>query len=210
MSLAQMLWQDAQETARRCLDHPFVQGLADGSLPRERYRTFIAQDAFFLEEFARGYAYCAATAPDRHGLEAFRRLLNGVFDELELHASAAAELNIDLAVVEPLPSTVAYTRFLEDCIRAGAGTGITAASMAPCMRLYAHLGRALAAGPVAARYRGWVETYAAAEMEDLAQTVEALLDRYAGDGVRERVQYHRAMQLEYEFFDAAWRAEEGR
>jgi thiaminase/transcriptional activator TenA len=210
MTLSLVLWREVQETAQQCLDHPFVQGLADGSLPRERYRTFIAQDAFFLDVFARGYAYCAATTPDRDGLEAFRRLLNGAFDELQLHASAAADLDIDLEHVEPLPSTLAYTRFLQDCVQAGASTGVTVASMTPCMRLYAHLGQALTCGPVAEPYRAWVEAYASVEMEELAQTVEALLDRYAEDGERERAQYYRAIQLEYEFFDAAWRAEVGR
>jgi thiaminase (transcriptional activator TenA) len=206
MSLSQHLWREAQETARRCLDHPFVQGLADGTLPREQYRTFIGQDAFFLDVFARGYAYCAATAPDRTGLDAFRHLLNGVFEELKLHESAAAALEIDLDSIEPIPSTLAYTDFLRECIDSNAGPALTVASMTPCMRLYAYLGQELARGPVAETYRGWVDAYASSEMEDLARTIETLLDRY-GDpaGEAERARYHRAMELEYAFFDGAWR-----
>ncbi len=208
MSLSVTLWNEAADTVERCLSHTFVQGLGDGDLPRDRYRAFIAQDAFFLEVFARGYAHCLATAPDRDGLYAFHRLLNGVFDELELHARVAEELEIDLSAVEPAPATLAYTGFLEDCISAGATTGETLAAMTPCMRLYAHLGRRLAEHEVADTYSDWVETYASEDFEGLAALLEELLDRY-GDphGERERERYHRAMELEFGFFDAAWKGE---
>lgn len=205
MSLAAALWGEARDTAERCLAHPFVRGLGDGTLPRERYRDFIAQDAFFLEVFARGYAHCLATAPDRDGLYACHRLLNGVFEELELHARAAEELQIDLARVHPAPATLAYTGFLEACIGAGASVGETLAAMTPCMRLYAYLGRRLAEGPAAAPYRDWVQAYASDDFQGLATLLEELLDRYGtSEGGRERERYHRAMELEYGFFDAAW------
>jgi thiaminase/transcriptional activator TenA len=210
VSLAHTLWLEAQPEAQRCLDHPFVQRIADGSLPREVYRTFIAQDAFFLDVFARGYGFCAEIAPDADTAAAFRRLLDGVHEELDLHRAAAATLDIDLDRVQPLPSTLAYTGFLEECIDDEASAGVTVASMAPCMRLYAYLGQALAlrdcdAGP----YRDWVAAYASDEMEELARTIETLLDHTVSEDERDvaRDRYHRAMQLEYAFFDAAWRGE---
>ena len=76
--------------------------------------------------------------------------------------------------------------------------------MAPCMRLYAHLGQSLdaeAAGP----YGEWVRTYADPGFEALAATLEALLDRHAVDGPQVRRAYRRAMDLELGFFDGAGR-----
>lgn len=205
MSLSATLWREADEVASRCLAHPFLRGIAGGTLPVDRYRDFIAQDAFFLEVFARSYAYCLAMAPDRDGLYAFYRLLRGVFEEIELHRRVAGELEIDLDHVEPAAATLAYTNFLEDRVRNGATIGETLAAMTPCMRLYAYLGRSLAAGEVAEPYREWVQTYAADEFEELASLIESLLDRYAAPaGESERGSYHRAMELEYRFFDAAW------
>jgi thiaminase (transcriptional activator TenA) len=210
VSLSAALWREADEMASRCLAHPFLRGIADGTLPVDRYRDFVAQDAFFLEVFARGYAYCLATAPDGEGLYAFYRLLRGVFDEIELHRGVASELDIDLDHVTPAVATLAYTGFLENRVRGGATTGETLAAMTPCMRLYAYLGRQLAAGDVAKPYRDWVGTYAADEFEELASLIEGLLDRYANPaGVSEREYYHRAMELEYRFFDAAWKGPTG-
>lgn len=209
MSLARDLWVNAAAQAGACLAHPFVRGIADGTLDRERYRGFVAQDATFLEAFARGYAHCLACSPDREGLYAFRDLLEGVFDELELHRTAARALDIDLARVRPAPATIEYTRFLADAIAASASIGETLAAMTPCMRLYAHIGAQLAAetrggAALPALYRDWIATYGSVDFEALAQLIESLLDRYAARSDRERDHYRRAMELEHAFFDAAW------
>ena len=63
--LAGVLWSANQDLAQACLSHPFVRGLATGSLPLGSFRQYVAQDAFFLEAFARAYASALALAPDR-------------------------------------------------------------------------------------------------------------------------------------------------
>src|SRR5437870_975053 len=52
----------------------FARGVADGSLPADCFKAYVAQDAFILEAFARAYALALARSPDRHGLETFRAL----------------------------------------------------------------------------------------------------------------------------------------
>jgi thiaminase (transcriptional activator TenA) len=84
---------------------------------------------FFLESFARAYAFALARSPVRGGLDAFHALTGGVLDELQLHAGYAERLGIDLARVEPLDSTVAYTDFLL-ATAATAGVGNTVLSKA--------------------------------------------------------------------------------
>lgn len=202
MSLSAELWAENADLAADALAHPFVQGIADGSLRRERFAGYVAQDAFFLESFARAYALGAAHSPDRAGLDVFADLLAGVREELRLHEGYAARWGIDLAEVEPLPATLAYTEFLLATASLG-GVALTCAAMTPCMRLYAHLGQSLA-GRAAAPYAEWVITYADPGFEELAVTLEWLLDGAAADTPALRRAYRRAMQLELGFFDAAW------
>ncbi|MGR7024665.1 TenA family protein [Geodermatophilus sp. URMC 62] len=201
-SLSAGLWAGSADLAAAALAHPFVTGIADGTLPRERFAGYVAQDAFFLEAFARAYALGVAHSRDRAALEAFADLLAGVREELRLHDGYAAQWGIDLAAVTPAPATLAYTDFLLATAALG-DVGEVAAAMAPCMRLYAHLGRALASratGP----YREWVDTYADPGFAELAATLEALLDRLAADTPAVRRAYRRAMELELGFFSAAW------
>lgn len=204
MSLAGELWTANADLAAEALAHPFVRGLADGSLPERLFAGYVAQDAFFLEAFARGYALGVAHSPDRSGVEAFADLLQGVREELRLHDGYAARWGIDLADVRPAEATLAYTDFLL-ATAALADVGLLCAALTPCMRLYAHLGGALA-GSDGGRYREWVDTYSAPEFAELAATLERLLDRYAEGRPAVRAAYRRAMRLEVGFFAAAWEA----
>jgi thiaminase/transcriptional activator TenA len=201
VNLAGKLWQDNADLAAAALAHPFVRGIADGTLPVGLFAGYVAQDAYFLESFARGYALAIAHSPDRSALDAFADLLGGVRAELNLHASYAREWGVDLSTVTPASATLAYTDFLLATAALG-GAGLTCAAMTPCMRLYAFLGQRLAGGPVADRYGAWVATYADPGFESLAATLEGLLDRYGGDGAGPV--YRRAMRLELAFFDAAY------
>jgi thiaminase (transcriptional activator TenA) len=201
MSLSAQLWSDSADVAAEVLAHPFVRGIGDGSLPRELFAGYLAQDAFFLESFARAYALALARSPDTSTLLTLADLLIGVRQELGLHASYAKSWGIDMAGIEPWPATSAYTEFL----LATATTrdlGVVYAAMAPCMRLYSWLGTSLEAGE-AGPYAQWVRTYADPEFDAIASALERLLDEQADDGAAVRTAYRRAMRLELAFFEAA-------
>jgi thiaminase/transcriptional activator TenA len=199
--LAQRLWAANADLATACLENAFVQGLADGSLPAPCFRAYVAQDAYFLDAFARAYALALARSPDAHGLHQFHTLVAGVLEELELHATYAARLEIDLTNLRPAPATLAYTDFLL-ATASLQGVGETCAAMTPCMRLYAYLGQALATSASSDKYQEWIRTYASPEFETLAATLESALDRYAEPTPRIEAAYRRAMQLELAFFQA--------
>src|SRR5262245_704702 len=90
--LHEILWQQNVRLAEACLHHPFVRGLADGTLEPEAFRRYVAQDAYFLNAFARAYALAAG----EETLVSLCELLNGVLRELQLHAGYAKELKIEL------------------------------------------------------------------------------------------------------------------
>ncbi len=204
MTLSAHLWSDSADIAAEVLAHPFVQGIGDGSLPRQLFAGYIAQDAFFLESFARAYALALARSQDTAILLTLADLLTGVRQELGLHTSYAASWGIDMAGVEPLPATSAYTEFLlaTACTQE---LGVIYAAMTPCMRLYAWLGASLdadSAGP----YAQWVQTYADPEFDATARLLERLLDEQANDVPAVRTAYRRAMQLELAFFEPVFAA----
>ena len=204
MSLSAQLWSDNADLAAEVLAHPFVRGIADGSLPKDTFAAYIGQDAFFLESFARAYAMALARSPDTSTLLVLADLIAGVREELRLHASYAESWGIDMAGVQPLAATSAYTEFL----LATAGTqdlGVIYAAMTPCMRLYAWLGASLDPEP-AGLYAQWVNTYADPEFEGIARLLENLLDDQAADIPAVRDAYRRAMRLELAFFESAMQA----
>ena len=201
MSLSNQLWSANGDLAAAALAHPFVRGLGDGSLDREVFAGYVAQDAFFLESFARAYALALVRSTDTPTLIALAGLISGVADELGLHNSYAARWGIDMAGVEPSPATLAYTDFLQATAATG-GLGVTLSAMTPCMRLYAWLGTSLDAD-TAGPYAEWVQTYSDPEFDGLATQLEGLLDQHADDTAAVRQAYRRAMTLEVAFFESA-------
>ena len=204
MSLSKMLWEENADLAQATLEHRFVRGLADGTLPLENFQEYVAQDAFYLESFARAYALALAHSSDAGGLHDFAELLAGTLEELQLHEGYAARWNVDLGKAVPEESTLAYTDFLLATASLGS-VGETCAAMTPCMRLYAFLGQSLAEEGVGEDnpYAEWIETYSDPEFRALAARLEELLDRYADDTSVVRGAYRRAMFLEIGFFEAS-------
>ena len=54
--------------------HPFLRGIADGTLPLERFSFYVRQDYLFLIEYARLLALGAARAPDLATMTRFSEL----------------------------------------------------------------------------------------------------------------------------------------
>ena len=195
-----LLWRLNSEITRRCLEHPFVRGLADGTLEGEVFKRYVAQDAFFLHAFLRAYALAAAKSDHLDQARVFHQLMAGVVDELELHAGYAEKLGIDLSQVDLYPATSAYTNFLLRIAWHG-GLGEIVAAMVPCMRIYTFLGNELSGFLRPEHpYEDWIKTYASDDFRALARQLESLLDKVAVDGPGVRDAYRYAMQCELDFF----------
>ena len=177
--LADPIWQ-AQH------DHPFVRGLADGSLPAEDFRRWLLQDYLFLVEYCRVLALGAARAPDVATATRLADVLHATLhEEMALHRRCAAEFGIEeeeLASGEMVDVTRAYTDHL---LRVAAVEDFAqlAAALLPCMWGYSELGQRLAQAPPSPepRYRDWIETYADPAFADLAGWCREVVDGIAVD-----------------------------
>jgi thiaminase/transcriptional activator TenA len=204
MTISKDLWQSNQDLAQACLENPFVQGIANGTLDRAKFAYYVGQDAFFLESFARAYSLAAAKSPDWEGFNAFHTFAGAVLEELRLHEGYAAKWGIDLRTVEPGTATRRYTDFLLATAWSG-DAGLITVAMTPCMRLYAFLGQKLAENGIPEhQYADWVRTYSQPEFEQLAQQLEVLTDRYTTITASVKSTYRYAMLCERDFFQAAW------
>lgn len=204
MNLSRELWQANQDLAQACLEHPFVQGIANGTLERQKFAYYVGQDTFFLEAFARAYSIVAAKSPDWEGFSVFHNLAGGVLEELRLHDAYAAVWGVNLRSVEPGPVTRRYTDFLL-ATAWSSDVGLTSAAMSPCMRLYAFLGQQLAQGGVLDhQYAKWICTYSSPEFGQLVQQLESVVERYTSATPQVYSIYRYAMLCERDFFQAAW------
>jgi thiaminase (transcriptional activator TenA) len=201
---------------RRVLDHPFLQGLKDGSLEAEAFRFFVVQDAIYLRDYARTLALIGARAPDEGSLLLFtRHAVAALEEERTLHTELLEGFGIDPEVAlatEPAPTCLAYTSYLLRIAQGGSFPEALGAVL-PCYWIYGEVGRALLEGgsphPL---YQRWIEAYAdagyAAVVEEVLRVVD-LVWPGLGAAERARVVTHVARTSRYEwcFWDMAWRRE---
>lgn len=185
MSLFERLKADAADEWRAYVDHPFVRGLGDGTLPSDCFRHYLVQDYLFLIQFARAYALAAYKAPDLEALRHKAAAVNAILDEMKLHVRLAGEWGeseADLNGAVEAQATVAYTRFVLDAGMQGDLLDLMAV-LSPCVIGYAEIGQALAATPnglsVENPYRGWIEEYVGAAYQEVADDARDELDRLA-------------------------------
>ncbi len=192
---------------------PFNVALADGSLPLERFQHYMVQDAHYLVAFAQGLAIAAAKADDPDRIVQFAQGAAGAIAvERELHTDYFRRFGLDATTVARTPMSPAahhYTCFL-------LATGfreplaVHLAAMLPCFWIYREVGRNIFARAAPNNpYRTWIDTYAG---EDFAVAVDAMIAatdaaaaRQPQNGPAMHAAFTRASQLEWMFWDSAYR-----
>ena len=197
------LWESNSDLAFLCLNTKFVQGIKNGDLPKIKFQEYLAQDYFFLESFARAYGLAVSKSRDIKEIKILSELLLGVSEELILHESYAMKWDIDLTTNSINPITKKYTDFLEE-VSLNLSLIEILCAMTPCMRLYSWLGKNLLSKITNNPYRDWILTYSDESFDNLAKSLEDLIDENneAYDINQISFLYKRAMELEFDFFDA--------
>jgi thiaminase (transcriptional activator TenA) len=214
--LTQRLWSSIAGLYGQIVAHPFLAGLADGSLDQERFRFYVVQDALFLRDYARALSVCGARAPTEDDVAMFNQhAAEAIAVERRLHASFLADFGLTPAEVESTPmapTNQAYTSYLLASVYAGSFAEALAAVL-PCYWIYAEVGgHLLERGSPDPLYRRWIDTYGGEEFAAVVQAVRDLTDRVgAGLGDAELARVHQRFittsRYEWMFWDAAWRQE---
>lgn len=200
------------------LDHPFVRGIGDGSLSRERFEFFLKQDYVYLVDFSRVFGLAATKAASLSDMGAFASLLSVTLNtEMELHRKTCAAFGVPAGELEETRKaliTSAYTDFLVRTCYEGDLADILAV-LVPCACGYVEIAKDLKSRglPGDSFYRDWIETYSSPEFEEFADGLIDRMNRHA-EGAPERLRerwfrlYETSARYECLFFDMSWKMEE--
>lgn len=202
------LWQAS-------FDHPFVKGIADGSLPVEIFRYYVMQDAYYLTNFAKMQAVGALKAPDLATTKSFAHHSEQTCAaEMALHESFMGMLGVteeDWKKFEPSPSAYAYVSHMYRAMEGDLADVV--ATILPCYWLYYEIGERLKdAEPNHPIYDRWIETYGSEWFGELVQEQIGRMDRLAEGLPAERRQelkdrFRRSSYYEWNFWQQAWTME---
>jgi thiaminase/transcriptional activator TenA len=214
------LFQSAKSIWDAGLEHPFVTGLADGSLDVERFKRWVLQDYLYLKEFARIFAWAVAKADNLEAMGWYAKVLDLTLNtEMSLHRSYAERFGITAAQLEEQamwPTTRAYTDFLLRVSADGDMLDLLAALL-PCAWGYVYVARRLADGeaPTEERYADWIAQYASDEFREAADWLENELNRLAVGVTTEKMTrltelFVLSSRYEWQFWEMCWTGEEWR
>lgn len=215
MSVAQRLHQAAENVWAKCLNHPFVQGIGDGTLPVEKFQYFMLQDYLYLFDYARVFALGVVKARDPELMRTFAQNVNAILGgEMNIHRAYMRRLGITEAQVfsvQPALDNLSYTSYMLSVANAGTPVEIVASILA-CSWSYAEIGQALAGIPGAAEhpfYGEWIQGYASEEYAATNQALIDLMNALAADAseaqlIRLEEIFVNCSRYELGFWDMAW------
>lgn len=216
MSFSQDVWQRNLALYQKTLAHPFNQELAQGTLNQDTFCHYVIQDAHYLLAYGRALAVCAAKAYEAEDVIQFADSAKiAIVVERSLHDDFMQNFDISKDEFENTPLTLAchhYSNFLTATAWSESYPVILAALL-PCYWIYAEVGNDIVRNSIPNNpYQAWVDTYAGEEFNAVVQQVIATIDRVAmrcdADTLEKMHQaYTRGAQLEWLFWDSAYRQE---
>jgi thiaminase/transcriptional activator TenA len=195
---------------------PFNSELAAGTLSAARFKHYITQDAHYLIGFGRALALAAAKAPSPNRIVQFAKSAEeAITVERALHGSFFAQYGITPEIFAATPLSPACHHYVSYLLATAYAEPyeVVLGALLPCFWIYAEVGRDIHArcnrpNP----YQAWIDTYAGEEFHAAVRAVIAATDEVADAAssvLRQRMHeaFARATQLEWVFWDSAYRME---
>lgn len=210
--------RDTAPVWKAILDHPFVRGIGDGTLSRERFEFFLKQDYVYLIDYGRLFGLAAVKAPSVSDMGVFATLLSVTLNtEMELHRKTCEAFGIAREELEKTRKALVTSAYTDYLLRVGQEGDLAdiLAVLVPCACGYAEIAGALKSRglPENPFYREWIDAYTSPEYVGLCDWLVDRLNAHA-EGVpprsRERLErmYETSARYEYLFFDMSWKMEE--
>lgn len=207
-------WEGIAEVRRQTDELGFIRGLVDGTLPREQFLDYVAQDVIYLRAYARVLARLAELAPTVDEQAFWAKASQGaIIGEILLHRDRLGREAADAAASGRVVASAETDGYVNHLLAAGTrGYAEGAAAVLPCYWVYSDLGMRLARGELgeAAQapdhpYAEWIAAYDDAAFAADTETAIGIVTRIAAEAdaaTRDRMRraFEAAAVWEREFF----------
>ena len=195
-------------------EHPFVKGLVDGTLPLEKFKYYMMQDAYYLKHYTKVLAIAASKAELDEDIAYFIESARFIHEaELVLHRTVFVELGVsdaELENFEPAPAAYNYVSHMYNATHNG-DVAEAFAAMSPCPWLYQEIGEKYKEKkPGVPLYEQWIALYSAPEYKESIEQKKQMMDRFASEPKKARVlkqHFKKSCYYEWKFWEMPWTLE---
>lgn len=96
-------------------EHPFVKGIQDGSLDKDKFKYYIMQDYLYLKEYAKVFAIGVAKAKTLETANLFAKYIAVMNGELDVYSGYMGKFNVsqeEIDDMKPSLDNLSYTSYM--------------------------------------------------------------------------------------------------
>lgn len=219
-----MLITDRIKNDKRVVDyykaymaHPFIKGIEDGTLDREKFKRYLIQDSLYLKDYGKVYASIFMDLDRIEDLQ-FMHVCIGVVvsDETTMHSQYLMDYGLDVYKVDNAPIEKENRAYLDYMLSFTKENDIKKTFMAalPCTLTYEYIGKTLLAltkdNESEHYFYPWIEAYSGASFEEFSVKSCELINRLCENCTEEEQEelldiYVEACRHEMNFWDMSFR-----
>ena len=215
MNIETQLLDATAELFRAYNQHPFVLGIQNGTLDREKFRYYLIQDCLYLEDYAKTFALGVAKAKSLETANLFAKYIPVMNGELDVHQGYLARLGVTQAEIDATPralDNLSYTSYMLRVAYEEGGAEILAAILS-CAYSHEVIARTMVENNPAALedafYGDWIRGYLSesyhADNRTLFETLRRLTVSYSPQQMQHLTDIFVACsRYELAFWEMAW------
>lgn len=215
MGTTQQLLDYAAEVWTAYNKHPFVLGIQNGTLEREKFRFYMIQDYLYLGDYAKIFALGVAKATSLSNAMLFSRYISVMNGELNVHSNYMARLGItqeDIDSAKRSLDSLSYTSYMLRVAYEETEVEIVAAILA-CAYSYEVIAKKMVENNPAAVddefYGSWISGYVSEEYSEENRVLIELLDDMTKSCTPAQIEHLKEVFLacsryEMAFWDLSW------
>lgn len=216
MKVSERLYQAALPIWESYYTHPFVQGIADGSLAHEKFAFYMIQDHKYLMQYAKVFALGVIRSVREDDMRVFGNLITATLDtENAVHQNYLSKFGITKEIIDKTPMCLNNESYTNYMISIGFKGGLAeiAAAVLACSWSYKLIGDYMEQNFPESKnhpfYAHWVNTYTSEAFRSCNDEMIAMCDRFTEGYSEPQIQeLERIVQIcskyEYQFWDMAW------
>ena len=217
MKFSEVLFKEVEELWNKYLEHPFLKGIGEGTLEREKFKNYLVQDYLYLKDYAKVFAMGLVKSRTMKEMKFYHEAIKGVLDdETAVHISYLKNFGLNPEDIEKYHCeliTASYTSYMLGIALKGDSKDIAMIIM-PCTWSYYYIGKHLYENYKDSLennfYRPWIEEYASEEFRVCAEKWINYIDELCSDISEEEMEYLKDIFIksslyEMEFWNMAYK-----
>lgn len=197
-------------------EHPFVKGIADGTLDKDKFKYYMIQDYLYLIDYTKVFAIGAAKARDESTMKYFAEYTDSIMNsEMDIHRTYMKRLGITQEDIDNTPMALdnrSYTAYMLKEAYEGGAAEVMAAILSCALSYEVIATRMVEADPKCAKhefYGEWVSGYASEEYHNSNIKLVNMLEELCADLSDEKIErltevFVNCSRYETGFWDMSW------